>query len=176
MLPLYKPSTDQPHAYHNLYNDTTYYFLTFNPTTQGKRMETFSQANVANLPKEIHHEAEQLQVLSSSYAGGEVFNGAIQYTHFNKGEGWSGDLKRENTSVDVSLTGITNGVVPNGLPALQLQLLGRGSVSHRAQILVGPSAGALRLLTTVDYFWFSAIHTQQPTRLVRRKRGRKSGY
>ena len=50
---------------HITINDTTYYFLTVHPSTQGKRMSSFSQLNTG-LPVESHHTSEQLQVFSST--------------------------------------------------------------------------------------------------------------
>ena len=43
---LYKPSSLQPHPYYNIYSDTSAYFLTWNFSTQGKRMSSFSEVNV----------------------------------------------------------------------------------------------------------------------------------
>ncbi len=149
---LYKPASAQPHAYHNLFNDTAYYFLTYNPTTQGKRMVNFTQNNTGALPKQTHQQSEQIQVLSSSYSGGESFNNFVQYTSFGKGEGWSGPVIRQNSSSDLIITSLTGGVPTVGLPSLELQLLGRGQVSHKAEVYVGPSASLLRLLGTVEFF------------------------
>jgi hypothetical protein len=149
---LYKPITAQPHSYHNLFNDTAYYFLTYNPTTQGKRMGNFTQANTGALAKQPYQQHEQVQVLSSSYSGGESFNNFVQYTSFGVGEGWSGPVIRENNSSDLLITSLTGGVPTAGLPSLELQVLGRGQVGHKAEIYVGPSASSLRLLRTVEFF------------------------
>jgi hypothetical protein len=151
---LYKPSTNIPHNYYNLYNDTTYYFLTVSPVAQGKRMANFSQVNTGLLPAETFHYQEQLQVFSSSYAVGETFNSAVNLTSFSKGEGWSGPVIRENNSVDITFAGISQGVVAGGLPSLDLQLLGRALTNHVAEIYVGANAASLRLLSTQNFFGF----------------------
>lgn len=150
---LYKPSSAQPHPYYNLYNDTTYYFLTVHPSAQGRRMSTFSQVNTG-LPVESHHTSEQLQVFTTSYAVGETFGDAVQLTSFRSGEGWSGPVLRENTNADVVLSGIVNTVTSASVPILDLQVLGRAATNHRVEIYVGQSAGTLRLLTTEDFFGY----------------------
>ena len=40
---LYHPTSLQPHPHYNIYSDTSAYFLTWNFTTQGKRMSTFPE-------------------------------------------------------------------------------------------------------------------------------------
>lgn len=153
---LYKPSTDQPHPYYNLYNDTTYYFLTVHPSLQGKRMTTFSQLNTGSLPVEVFHTSEHLQLFTTSYAVGETFGNAVQLTSFSRGEGWSGAVLRENTNTDVLINALTNTVTSAEVPTLDLQLLGRAAASHQVEIYVGQNSGSLRLLTTVDFSGYEA--------------------
>lgn len=153
---LYKPTTNIPHLYYNLYNDTAYYFLTVNPLAQGKRMTNFSQVNTGSLPTESYQVQEQLQVFSSSYAVGETFNSFVNLTSFSKGEGWSGPVIRENNTTDINFTGLTQGVVAGGLPSLDLQLLGRGLNNHAVEIYVGANAASLRLLSTQSFFGFDS--------------------
>lgn len=151
---LYKPSTAQPHPYHNLYNDTAYYFLTVHPSLQGKRITTYSQLNNTGLPVESHHLSEQLQLFTTSYAVGETFSNAVQLTAFTTGEGWSGPVLRENTNTDIVISTISNAVTSAPAPTLDLQLLGRGFTSHQVEIYVGQNTGSLRLLTTADFFGY----------------------
>lgn len=153
---LYKPASSQPHSLYNLYNDTTYYFLTVNPVLQGKRMSTFSQVNVSGLPTEVANTSTLIDLQTSSYAAGQTASGFVQLTAFDKGEGWSGPILRENTSASLTLGPITNTVTGSGVPQLEVQLLGRWSTSHRAEIYVGQSAASLRLLATQDFFGFEA--------------------
>ena len=67
---LYKPTSLQPHSYYNIYSDTAAYFLTWNVTAQGKRMEKFDEVNVSNIPKEAFHVQEKLNVIVDQYSGG----------------------------------------------------------------------------------------------------------
>jgi hypothetical protein len=153
---LYKPASSQPHGFYNLYNDTAYYYLTVHPSLQGKRMDNFTQANTSSLPKETSQQSERLELLTSSYATGQTFNGFVQLSSFNTGEGWSGPVVRENNFADVTITSLVNAVSADGLPKLEMQVLGRGSVNHKADIYVGPNTGSLRLLRTVTFFGFEA--------------------
>lgn len=151
---LYKPASSQPHTLYNLYNDTTYYFLTVHPSLQGKRMSNFTQANTSSIPKETSQQHERLELLTGSYATGQTFNGFVQLSSYNAGEGWSGPIIRENNAADVNLTSIVNNVPSDGLPTLEMQVSGRGAVNHKADIYVGPNSGSLRLLRTVTFFGF----------------------
>jgi len=154
---LYKIPGNQPHNLYPLYNDTTYYFLTFNPTTQGKRLQTFFETNTSSLPKESAQQTERLFLNTSSYSTGETVSGAIQLSTFNEGEGWSGPIVREGNFTDASITGLTNSIPASGLPNLQVQILGRSAGSHRAQIWVGANSASLRLLQTIDFAGFQPI-------------------
>ncbi len=158
---LYKEANHQPHAYTALYNDTTYYFLTFNPLTQGKRLQTFFETNDASLPKETAQETEQLTVNATSYAVGETAFNVIQRTQFDVGEGWSGPVIREGNFTDVTLTGLANAVPARGLPSAEIQLLGRGAGVHRAEIWVGPSTANVRLLQSVTFNGFQPFTITQ---------------
>jgi hypothetical protein len=95
---LYKPSNLQPHAYYNLYNDTTCYFLTYN-AVPGKRMATFSEINTAGLSTETHHTEEKLVVLKNQNATG-YFLEALENSIFDEGEGWTGSQIAQNQSID----------------------------------------------------------------------------
>ena len=85
---LYKPAASQPHLYHNLYSDTTSYFLTIGPTN-GKRISSYYAENTDNLPAETYHIDEKLLLLTNEYSGG-VDYGEILHTFFDVGEGWMG--------------------------------------------------------------------------------------
>lgn len=152
---LYKPSSDQPHSFYNLYNDTAYYFLTVHPTAQGKRMSNFSQINTGSLPIETYHTSERLELFTNSYAVGETVSSFVQLTSFDQGEGWSGSVLRENTSTNVVINNLTNGVPAGGQPTIEIQVLGRALVNHRAEIYVGQNTGSLQLLSTVDFFGYT---------------------
>jgi len=152
---LYQAPSAQPHNLYNLYSDTTAYFLTYSLIPPaGKRMAAFSEVNVSGIPKENFHTEERLLVLGNSYSGGEAQNSEISYTQFVRGEGWFGTALQQNQSIDYVLDLVTNSVPLAGLPQLEVFLVGRDNIAHSAEVLVGANVGALRSLTTANFFGF----------------------
>jgi len=151
---LYKASSLQPHTYYNIYSDTTAYFLTWNLTTPGKRMASFSEVNVSNIPKETAHDQERLSVFTDQYSGGFTQNDYIQYTQFDQGEGWTGVALKQGQFADYILDQLTNQVQSAGLPQVEVFLVGRDNITHSAEIYVGPNTGSLRLIHSQDFFGY----------------------
>lgn len=163
---LYKPSALQPHPYQNLYSDSSAYFLTWKLATLGKRISTFSEVNVG-LPLETSHTNEVRLVNGNEYSTGNTVSLYLQYTHFDQGEGWTGQTICSGNAgctgqLDYVLENLTQGVVPAGLPQLSLMVVGRDAIPHQAEIWVGPNSGALRLLTTQSFFNFQTALVQVP--------------
>lgn len=164
---LYPPGL-QPHLYYNLYNDTTAYFLTWNPLpVQGKRMRSFFETNSSALPIETFHTEERVQVYSNEYSGGLTLGGYIQNTGFDKGEGWTGTLICTGTS---GCTGLQDFVVDNllrsiasaGSPQLEIMLVGRGEGIHQVEIYAGASSSAVRLLAQSTLADFETLTIKVP--------------
>jgi hypothetical protein len=152
---LYKPSSVQPHSFYNLYSDTTAYFLTYSLIPPGgKRMASFSEVNVNNIPKEIFHNEERLLVLSNRYSGGNTISNELQYTFFDQGEGWTGTPIQQNQSIDYVIDLASNPVTTAGLPQFEIQLVGWDNIPHSAQVLVGANTGSLRPISSVDFFGY----------------------
>lgn len=164
--PLYKPAAHQPHPYHNLFNDTTWYFLTYNLLQAGKRMPVIWEVNVTGIPKETSHVHENLVVLSNQYATGIGYGAApnnfIQNTFFDLGEGWTGTLLRQNEQTDYVLTNLTNQVQADGTPVLQVQVVSRADVLNRVEIYAGPNTAGLRLLTAQNFSGFTPVTLTLP--------------
>jgi hypothetical protein len=163
---LYKPSSMQPHAFQNLYSDSSAYFLTWKLATLGKRMPDFSEVNVG-LQIETFHTNEVRLVNATEYSTGNTISIYLQYTHFDQGEGWTGQTICSGNSgctsqLDYVLENLAQGVVPGGLPQLSLLLVGRDAIPHQAEILVGPNSASLRLLTTTSFFNFQTALVQAP--------------
>lgn len=163
---LYKPSALQPHPYQNLYSDSSAYFLTWKLATLGKRISTFSEVNVG-LPLETSHTNEVRLVNANEYSTGNTVSLYLQYTHFDQGEGWTGQTICSGNAgctgqLDYVLENLTQGVVPAGLPQFSLMVVGRDAIPHQAEIWVGPNSGALRLLTTQSFFNFQTALVQAP--------------
>ncbi len=152
---LYKPSSVQPHSLFNLYSDTTAYFLTYSLIPPGgKRMTSFSEVNVTNIPKETFHNEQRLLLLTNSYAGGSTQNSELQYSHFDQGEGWFGAALQQNKSIDYIIDLVNNGVASEGLPQFELMLVGRDAIPHSAQIAIGPNVATLRTISNINFFGF----------------------
>ena len=154
---LYQPTSLQPHPYYNIYTDTSAYFLTWNFTTQGKRMATFSEVNVLNLPKETFHYQEKLDVKTDQYSGGLTLNDVLQFSQFDQGEGWTGIALRQGQSIDYVLDLLTNTIQNVDLPQLEVMLVGRDNISHSAEIFVGPNSGSLRLISAQNFSSFETL-------------------
>lgn len=148
---LYKPVSAQPHTLYNLFSDSTSYFLTIG-ATPGKRMAFFYEANSGGIPAETSHLDEKLLLLTSQYATG-IDYGEVQNTSFEAGEGWTGNQIVQNTFLDYSIANVAHGEPTGGLPELEILLVGRGPMEHRAEIYVGASA---RLLVSVNFSGFEA--------------------
>jgi Peptidase family C25 len=160
---LYKPTSVQPHSFYNLYNDTTAYFLTYSLIPPGgKRMASFSEVNVTNMPKETFHNEERLLVLGNRYAGGNIQNNELQYTFFDQGEGWTGTPLQQTQSIDYVIDLANNPVTTAGLPQLEMMLVGWDNISHAAQVWVGANSGSLRVLADVNFFGFETPLVSSP--------------
>ncbi len=152
---LYKPSSVQPHSFYNLYSDTTAYFLTYSLIPPGgKRMTSFSEVNVSNIPKETFHNEQQLLILSNNYSGGATLNDELQYTFFDQGEGWTGTPIQQNQSIDYVINSAINTVPLAGLPQIEILLIGRDNIQHAAQVLVGANAGSLNVVASPSFFGY----------------------
>jgi len=160
---LYKPSTSQPHNYYNLFSDTTAYFLTWNlSAVPGKRIATFDEINVTNIPKEIFHSEERLVINKTQYAGGVTMSDLLQYTHFDMGEGWTGNAIIQGQSVDYTIDLVNNIETGAGNPQLEILLVGRDNIPHTAEIFVGSGIGSLRSLGAQIFDGFATVKVSLP--------------
>ncbi len=150
---LYVPASAQPHAYYNLYNDTTAYFLTWNPLpVLGKRINTFSEINSLGLPVDAAHVHEHREIFTTEFS----HVGDVQPTSFGTGEGWTGNLICTVSSgctgqQDFLLESLTGGVPSAGTPSLEILLAGRGGMSHQVEVYAGANGGSTRLLGTTNF-------------------------
>jgi hypothetical protein len=158
---LYQPSSLQPHPYYNLFSDTTSYFLTWSAVPPaGKRMNSFSENNIGGIPKEAAHTDRKLSIYVSEYSGGNsIYNGEIQNTIFDEGEGWTDSyICTQNSGClgvkDFVLSDMTNGVPAAGNPKLELLIVGRDGLNHQTQVYAGSNAGSLRLISTQNFVNF----------------------
>lgn len=133
---LYRPQSLLPHTYHNLFSDTTAYFLTL-AQSPGKRMQVFNRSPGALTP-ETSHIDEKLLVNVEQYATGRD-EGEVQITAFDIGEGWTGNQIVQTQTIDYTINTITRTVQTGGTPTVELLLQGRGPMQHQVDIMLGAS-------------------------------------
>jgi hypothetical protein len=160
---LYQTPSLQPHSYYNLYSDTTAYFLTWSfGSSPGKRITSFDEANVTNIPKEAFHMEERLLVNKNQYALGVTESDVIQLSRFDQGEGWTGTAISQGQLIDYELDVITNIVTTGPNPTLEVLLVGRDQIPHMAEILAGPNVSSLRSLGTQSFNGFETVTLSFP--------------
>jgi len=153
---LYK-QTSAPHPYHNLYSDTTAYFLTYSLIPPaGKRMHAFSEVNVSSLPIEAYHMEQRLVIQSNDFSAGRSYGpqSLLQYSSFDYAEGWFSKPLQPGKSIDVVVDKVVNGLPAFGTPRMEILLVGRDNLAHIANIQVGPTTSALRSLPSLDFAGF----------------------
>lgn len=161
---LYRSPDAQPHPFYNLYSDTTAYFLTVNlQAVNGKRIPTFFENNVDNLPVEPYVWTENLQVFSNNYSAGRIYpigvatNQGSLLSDFDFGEGWTGAFFTKNQNGDFTISNIAQGVTTGNQPRLELMLSGGNSQPHRVEIFVGATLPSLRSLGTFEFQFFDNL-------------------
>jgi Peptidase family C25 len=161
---LYSQATAQPNRYYNLYGDTTSYFLTFDPLLgqSSHRMDSVTEFNTTNIPKETYHYDEKLLILSDIYSGGYTENEVLTSTDFLEGEGWTGLSIPNGQYKEYEVSGITNGYQPAGAPQIELQVLGWGPQAHQFEVAVGGDASSLRHVVTQTFSGFATPVVSQP--------------
>ena len=153
---LYVNPDAQPHSYYNLYSDTTAYFLTWSLINNGKRMSAFKENNVNNLPAEPYQISKKLIIQTSDYSIGLHYPlglpGAETYlSAFDYGEGWTGPLIQKGKYEDHTISGLSDKYGAGPPPTLDILFTGRNSLSHKAEILAGPSTTSLRKIGEVEF-------------------------
>lgn len=152
---LYLAPAAQPHVYHNLYSDTTAYFLTWSPGVSGKRMIRSSGSGAAAVAN--YHWKEQLILFTTDFSAGRRYPvggaGATYRSQFDYGEGFTGNRIRNGSAVDFDLEPISFAHRTGPSPRLELMLAGRNEVVHNVEISVG-SESNLRTIGTFQFEYF----------------------
>ncbi len=157
---LYIPGDAQPHAYYNLFSDTTAYFLTWRlDANNGKRMPSFSENNVNGLSPEAYHLEEKLLLLTSDYSLGRQYpigsplNLRNHLSTYDYGEGWTGPRIQKGKSADYTLP--ASHQYPAGpKPTVEVLLAGRNNLKHHVTLQIGSTTSTLRTLTEVDFDYY----------------------
>jgi hypothetical protein len=158
---LYVSPEAQPNLYHNLYTDTTAYFLTWRPDgTRGKRMQAVPfQENTGSWANIGSHLSERLFLQTQQAYLGRTYPRAnsTRLTVFDIGEGFTGQ-NFANTSRDFVIDQISNRV--DGASTLEVLVQGRNNNPHITDVLVGPSAANLRLAGTFEFTAHEFVRAQ----------------
>ncbi|MDH5598654.1 MAG: C25 family cysteine peptidase, partial [Cyclobacteriaceae bacterium] len=146
---LYREESAQPHNYHNLYSDTTYYFITRNITGNGKRMTEYYQSNTSSLSPDLTIKKTLFNLQANRYTGGNGFvtaNGILQSSVYDFGEGWTGKRIQENELIDFLISGVTLTNTLATKPQLEIMILGESPDVHVVELQIGKDAASLRPL------------------------------
>ncbi len=154
---LYLAADAQPHPYYNLYSDSTAYFLTWQPVSgQGKRMNSFSENNITNIPAETYHWEEKLVVFTDEYSPGRQYPEntistlRVYLSSFDYGEGWTGTRIQRGKSTTHAIPA-ENRFASGPKPKVEIMLTGRNNQPHHVTLQVGSNAGTLRDLSAVEF-------------------------
>lgn len=153
---LYRPVSAQPHAYYNLFSDTTAYFLTWRSRSgmpadagkRGKRMASYTDADDTSLTPEPYHWAEELRVFTETYPGYPAgIPPKIEYSHYEAGEGYTGVVQQQDRRYDIPFV-LSDAVRTGPVPQIDGLLVGREFTHHRVDWLVGASSDHQRGIDT----------------------------
>ena len=151
---LYTNPNHQPHTYYNLFSDVSSYFLTYKLSNEtGKRISSFFENNVDNIPEEEWYKKDILQLFTSSYSEGESYGSTndIVLSQYDNGEGWTGSYASRGQTLSHTLTGITNTIQSGDKPRIEILLAGGNNNAHSAQIFVGASSSGLRSIGSANF-------------------------
>lgn len=153
---VYKPNSARPKNDYSLYTDESVYFLTYNATNTGKRIEKIAFKNIATAADKFHLEHQ-----IKNYQDEWSFNNSIglvpllQQSYYERGEGWTGKYILKDSLAKISIP-LSNYVANEKYP-IQLKTLvnGRNYVSHNIDLSV-----ANRKFANLNFFGFDHFDLQ----------------
>lgn len=171
---LFYRAADQIHKYHNLFSDTTSFFLTHS-TRAGLRMES-SNIDPAGLPTPSTHTEEALRVMTQKFSFGQYYpignpSGEVKRSLYDRGQMFMSreimrnefGLANELNFLDIAIDGIGLRDETQGKPELTVQIIGFNNVRHKASLFVGPDTDNLRPIRTdilLNFNNFGTVTTQ----------------
>ena len=103
---LYEDLNSRAHAEHSIYTDSSYYYITHEPGSNGLRFQTVTNTNLSGLSVVNTHERQRFITFSTSFQRGVRPSGSLYHPDMGYGEGWVSNLIDRKTplvnSVDVS--------------------------------------------------------------------------
>ncbi|UFH53343.1 C25 family cysteine peptidase [Spirosoma sp. KNUC1025] len=149
---LYRPRAAQPHTYYSLFNDTTAYFLTWQPNgVPGRRMKTYMDTSTTGLTAEPYHWEEDLRLFTSNYPGWAAgIPPKIEYSYYESGEGYTGPVQQKDKPYTLTFS-LTNAIRTGPSPQLDILLAGRGFTDHLVESRTGSTLSTQQLLDSVRF-------------------------
>jgi hypothetical protein len=153
---LYVTPEAHTNGYHSLFSDSTAYFLTWSLSQPGKRISTFYENNILNLPAEDYELKEIVETFDDEYSIGLHYplgqaRAESYLSAFDHGEGWTGMRIRQGQFKDVQFQGMSQAVFSGPKPILEILLAGRNNLNHNVSIEVGADQASLRTVRTLDF-------------------------
>lgn len=146
----------QTNPYESVYDDRTYFFLTFTTNGNlGRRMQVLEDVD-PTAPTAPYHFEEAVVSGTDQWAGGRVYNfgssdtrGSI-YAEFNEGKGLSSSPLGGNGRRDLNLP-VRDFVSAGPAPVLRARFVGRINATHRVTLSAGRTVGQQRVLDVLDF-------------------------
>lgn len=161
-LELYEGSI-QPHPYYNLFTDTATYFLTWDNNSNHLRIPTNTQNDNSGLTPTTTHDETLSTLQVNEYATGRFFGGGggdFQLSNYEGGEGWTGSRVQKGSSQDFDFV-LSDLVVANDTPNVEIIAIGRNSLQHVVTVLAGPDASSLTSVGTFSFEGYTAYRHVQ---------------
>lgn len=161
---LYRPAQSEqplgmPHAYYNLFSDTTAYFLTIGPAT-GRRMAMANDAGTANLVPEPYVWSETLRLFTEAYPGYAAgLANKVESSYVEAAEGYTGSMLQKNQLADQFLF-LNTPYRAGPPPELEVLLVGREYTNHLVETYAGPAQTTRRPVDSVAFLPYENARVQ----------------
>jgi hypothetical protein len=140
---LYAEPNQLPNPYYNTHSDSAAYFLTISPGKTGKRMAL--RGLEGDLTPVVKTRKTALEFFSDQYALGRVYFPGVRLSIYDRGQGWTSTIITRGSNRVFNFNELGD-VLSDGVPTLEISLMGRSATSHLTMVQVGPSTGNLREL------------------------------
>ncbi len=130
---LYRPQK-RFYPYQTLFSDVSAYFLTFDTSSEGKRIPELNIPSQGLTPEKFHLE-ETVQAFTSDYSFNNLkgIEPTLQQSYFEPGEGWTGKLLTAD-SIGIVQFKLTNQAINDWPIKLEGMVNGRDNLFHSIQL------------------------------------------
>ncbi|MGY6741525.1 MAG: putative type IX secretion system sortase PorU2 [Cecembia sp.] len=143
---------------YNHHSDSTAFFLTVTPGTQGKRMGNRSQP-AGSAPILSQYQTQRMEVYFQQYNLGRVYSPGIRLSEYEEGQGWMSAPVTKSAPRNITLSDL--GQIPaTGSAKLEIGLTGRSENPHVTAVLAGPTLGSVRELARFEYRDFNVLNQE----------------